>query len=342
MRVFLFADPNAYQRHFHLVNRADLEIVLQAAVFVNDRDGQVRAAHKILGYPPIQKSFGDARHVISTSRPWLPKITVVETGFLISQEPSVPGNIPQAGPSSSHQVAEDEGELDRPEEGFGVFDLAFQSEDPSGDISDLALSEAELSSVGTSSQAEMGLKRKPLTPLLQLLEGQSGKDTQGTPQPTAPSLPPRPQIVQTRSSSTHPQPQSPRPEPPASSQPARPPQPEGTDSKRKRSPNGKDVMDGGKSQSSKEKEEAPRTKQLKIEAQSLSSAWLPAPILHGGPLLETASMRDLGDGEGGYVADALGRTMLLPTDMDGLRRMRMQEVFLSTKRYLGMVRFLET
>ena len=64
-------------------------------------------------------------------------------------------------------------------------------------------------------------------------------------------------------------------------------------------------------------------------------------MLHGGPLLETASMRDLGDGEGGYVADALGRTMLLPADMDGLKKMRMQEVFLSTKRYLGMVRLLK-
>ena len=61
-------------------------------------------------------------------------------------------------------------------------------------------------------------------------------------------------------------------------------------------------------------------------------------MLHRGPLLETAFMRDLGDGEGGFVADALGRTMLLPTDMDGLKKMRMQEVFLSTKRYLGMVR----
>ena len=102
-------------------------------------------------------------------------------------------------------------------------------------------------------------------------------------------------------------------------------------------------MDGGKSQPSKEKDETPCSKQLKIghqskgketevqssqgkgkeiEAQSLPSAWLPAPILHGGPLLETASMRDPGDGEGGYVADALGRTMLLPTDMDGLRKMR--------------------
>ncbi|XP_030973966.1 uncharacterized protein LOC115994078 [Quercus lobata] len=47
-------------------------------------------------------------------------------------------------------------------------------------------------------------------------------------------------------------------------------------------------------------------------------------------------MRDLGDGEGGYVADALRRTMLLLTDMDGLRKMRMQEVFLSIKRYSSM------
>ena len=191
--------------------------------------------------------------MISASRPWLPKITVVETGFLISQEPAVPVNIPQVGPSSFHQAVEDEGGSDQPEEGFGVFDLVYQFEDPSGDIGDPALSEAELSSIGTSFQAEMGLKRKPLTPLLQLLEGQPGKDTQGTPQPDAPSLPPWPPTIQTRSSSTKSQPQSPHPELPASSQPARPPRPEGADSKRKRSPKGKEVTDGGKSQPSKEK-----------------------------------------------------------------------------------------
>ena len=66
---FFFADPHAFQRHFYLVNRVDLEAVLQAAVFVNNEDGQVRAAHKILGYAPLQKSFADPRHVISDSRP---------------------------------------------------------------------------------------------------------------------------------------------------------------------------------------------------------------------------------------------------------------------------------
>ena len=61
-------------------------------------------------------------------------------------------------------------------------------------------------------------------------------------------------------------------------------------------------------------------------------------MLHGEPLLETVSMRDLEDSEGSYVADALGRTMLLPVDVEELKNMRMQEVFLSAKRYFGMVR----
>ena len=120
--------------------------------------------------------------MINDSRPRLPKITVVESGFLISEGSSVPEGIPLVDLSSSHQGTEDEGELDQSEEGFGVFDLASQSEDPSGDIGDPALSKAELSSVGTSSQAEMRLKRKPPTSLFDLLEGQPGKGAQGTSQ----------------------------------------------------------------------------------------------------------------------------------------------------------------
>ena len=57
--------------------------------------------------------------------------------------------------------------------------------------------------------------------------------------------------------------------------------------------------------------------------------------------MEDASMRNLGDGEGAYVADALGRTMLRPTDVTELKDMRMQDVFLNVKRNLGMVRLLK-
>ena len=71
------------------------------------------------------------------------------------------------------------------------------------------------------------------------------------------------------------------------------------------------------------------------------SAWFPVPILHREPLLEDASMRNLRDSEGAYVANVLGRVLLLPTDMEELKNMRMQEVALGVKRYLGMVRLLK-
>ena len=122
MYMPLFADSNAFHRHFHLVNRVELETVLQEAVFVNDEDGQVRAAHKILEYAPIQKSFADPKHVISANHPRLPKITVVEQGFLIFEGSPVLEGIPLVDSSPSHQAAEDEGELGLPEEGFGAFD----------------------------------------------------------------------------------------------------------------------------------------------------------------------------------------------------------------------------
>ena len=128
-----------------------METVLQAAVFVNEADGQVRAAHKILGYTPLQKSFANPKHVINANRPRLPKITVVEQGFLVSEGSPIPKGIPLVGSWSSHHSAEDEGNLGSSEEGFGAFDQADPSEDPSGDLGDPDLSEAELLLVGTSS-----------------------------------------------------------------------------------------------------------------------------------------------------------------------------------------------
>ena len=56
--------------------------------------------------------------------------------------------------------------------------------------------------------------------------------------------------------------------------------------------------------------------------------------------MKNASLRDFRDGKGAYMADALERILLLPTDMEELKNTRRQEVFLSMKRYLAMVRFL--
>ena len=85
---FLFADPHAFERHLHLVNRADLETALRAEVFVNKSDHQVRAAHKILGYEPIQRSFAVSKSVIRAKDPRLQQITVAEHGFFLPGESS--------------------------------------------------------------------------------------------------------------------------------------------------------------------------------------------------------------------------------------------------------------
>ena len=60
-------------------------------------------------------------------------------------------------------------------------------------------------------------------------------------------------------------------------------------------------------------------------------------MLGGEPLMDDASIRDFNGGIGCHVASALEQTFLLPKDMVELRGFRSNEVFLHTKRFLGMV-----
>ena len=120
------------------------------AVFVKEADNQVKAAHKILGYDPIQKSFPASKHVIRANDLQLQQITVAEHEFLLPEGSLVLEGIPLAGPSSSHYAVEAEDDLDLSEEEFAIFDRASPSEDPSGDLGDPDLSKADLLSVGTS------------------------------------------------------------------------------------------------------------------------------------------------------------------------------------------------
>ena len=117
-------------------------------------DFQVKAAHKILGYDPIQKSFSAPMYVIKAKDPRLHRITVVEHGFLLPEGSSAQGGATLAGSSSSQQAAETkevraEGkeqviELGQSEDEFGVFDQFDPSKDPSGDLDDPSLIEANL------------------------------------------------------------------------------------------------------------------------------------------------------------------------------------------------------
>ena len=60
-------------------------------------------------------------------------------------------------------------------------------------------------------------------------------------------------------------------------------------------------------------------------------------MLGGEPLIDDASIRDFNGGIGCHIASTLKETLLLPKDMVGLRGFRRSEVFLHTKRFLGMV-----
>ena len=137
---------------------------------------------------------------------------------------------------------------------FGAFDQFDSTEDPSGDLGDPSLTKADLQR--TSSQAEMGFKRKPSANLLDLIEGQPRKDAPGKSQPKLLVSSSKPQPSQTRSSFALPQP------------PKLPPPVQLAELKRKSSAKGKEIANGRRSRPSQEEDEARRaSKQLRIAPQ---------------------------------------------------------------------------
>ena len=60
-------------------------------------------------------------------------------------------------------------------------------------------------------------------------------------------------------------------------------------------------------------------------------------MLGGEPLTDDASIKDYNRGIGCHVVSVLEETLLLPRNMVELRGFKRSEVFLHTKRFLGMV-----
>ena len=68
--------------NFSFMNQPSLDKILKAKVFVHT-DGQLRAAHMILDYVLISKSFLVPKCVIKARDPRLQRISVATPGFLI-------------------------------------------------------------------------------------------------------------------------------------------------------------------------------------------------------------------------------------------------------------------
>ena len=240
------ADPRATTPSLCLVNKASLDRVLQAEIYVNESDSQLRAAHLILGYNPISRTFQAPSCVIRAKDPRLHRISVAYEGFVVPQGIPLPGYSPLTEPlpvasltavaTSSPSVfqVEEEEEVEQEEEGF--VDLTsltdnyevFNQSSPSPNVPE-----------------DMGIQRKPQRNLQELLESQPGRGEAG--KPAQPKLPPPPPKSPLR---------APQPPPPSRTEQA--------DPKRRREPKGKEVMETGKPRPSTEEEAHRPTKQQRV------------------------------------------------------------------------------
>ena len=169
-----FADKRFTKPKLNLANKASLDRVLKAEIYVNEADGQLRAAHLILGYTPLSFTFQVPKCVIRARDPRFHCISVAYKGFIIPKGIPLPKDTSRTEPffvatistkaSSSQPVLREE-EVEEKEEDeeekeevvelsnssnkFGIFDQPIRSEE------DLD---------------EMRIQRKPQRSLMELIE----------------------------------------------------------------------------------------------------------------------------------------------------------------------------
>ena len=139
-----------------------MDRLLQAEIYVNESDGQLRAAYLILGYNPISRAFQAPSCVIRVKDPRLRRISVAYEGFVVPQGVPLPRYSPLTEPlpvvslavaaTSSPPVfqVEEEEEVEQEEEGF--VDLTSTTDD---------YKVFNQSSPSPNTPEDMGIQRKP-------------------------------------------------------------------------------------------------------------------------------------------------------------------------------------
>ena len=97
-RINGFADRRYTKPNLRLVNKASLDKLLKAEIYVNEADGQLRAAHLILGYTPLSFAFQALRCVITARDPRLHRISVAYEGFIVPEGIPLPQYTPLTEP----------------------------------------------------------------------------------------------------------------------------------------------------------------------------------------------------------------------------------------------------
>ena len=218
-------DPNSTTPSLRLVNKASLDRILQSEVYVNESDGQLRAAHLILEYTPISRAFQAPRYVIRAKDPRLHRISVAYEGFVVPEGIPLPKCTPltqpllvatlSAGIPSPLPILQIEEEEEERQEEEGFVDLTESTND---------FEVFNQLSPPKNVPEEMGIQRKPQRSLQELLESPLRKGEAR--KPSQPKLPP-----------------SPSKSPPRAPQPPRPSRTEQVYPKRRREPKGEEVME---------------------------------------------------------------------------------------------------
>ena len=138
-------------------------------MYVNKTDGQLRAAHLILGYTPISRAFQAPKCVIKAKDPRLHRISVAYEGFVVPEGIPLPKNTPftqslpiatlSAGVSSPLPILQEEEEGKKEQEEQGFVDLTE------------SVDEFEVFNQPSSPKSlpeEMNIQRKPQKSLMEL------------------------------------------------------------------------------------------------------------------------------------------------------------------------------
>ena len=177
-----FADKCSTKPQLSLVNRKSLDRILRSEVYINEADGQLQAAHLILGYTPISCAFQSPKCVIKANDPQLHIISVAYERFVVPEGIPIPEGTPftqplfvatpSIGGASSQPILQEEEEeensegivtLSKSSNEFEVFNQLLSSEDISADID-------SQQQVDVITSDEMGIQRKSQRSLMDLIE----------------------------------------------------------------------------------------------------------------------------------------------------------------------------
>ena len=156
-------------------------------MYVNEADGQLRAAHLILGYTPISRAFQAPKCVIRAKDPRLHLINVAYEGFVVPEGIPLPTSTPFTQPlpiaTLSARVPSPSSILHEGEEEQGFVGLIESTDE--FEVFNQPLYPKNLPD-------EMGIQRKPPKCLLELIENQLGRGELGkSAQPRLPPPPPK-------------------------------------------------------------------------------------------------------------------------------------------------------